>query len=329
MTTMQLPRSSATTTSSQFLLPVAAVTATVITSLLIRHTVSSSSNGSINNSGKSRRAVPDTNIYYYCYKYRSTIHRLKDGSLYIGAMMIVTPQEDDSSSSSSGNHNNKVPHGQGIKLYRQHKNTDHSDESDLHGKFKYSFEGTFEQGKPIYGVYTYTDGTQMEGPVVRGKIHGQGRMTLPDGSYYEGPFQYNTMFGDNGKFVYNNGREVSGHFVDGVLQGNGTVKTSHGDIAEGEWSEGKPTGKKMIVRYADGSVYEGEIKEDIENQVYLKHGTGVWQTPYDTRLKGSWKDDIAHGSFVILQSNGTCLKSDFWEGMECGKMVFTSTEDYL
>ncbi len=67
---------------------------------------------------------------------------------------------------------------------------------EFHGKGKYvyskdynekSYVGDFENGNfNGYGVMIYRDGGKYEGHWKNNKFHGKGRITLPDGSGWEG-----------------------------------------------------------------------------------------------------------------------------------------------
>ncbi len=77
------------------------------------------------------------------------------------------------------------------------------------GKGSYVYENSF---------FTYT------GEWVNGVKHGQGKLLLKDGSYYEGEFNEGEIMGD-GEFHYANGSVYKGSFHFGEKNGKGELTT--------------------------------------------------------------------------------------------------------
>lgn len=86
---------------------------------------------------------------------------------------------------------------------------------------------------------TLEDGSKYKGCWLRGMEtrQGQGVMTWPDGSVYEG------------------------YWKDNKPDGKGRMVSSKGDIYDGQWLNGMASGQGKFT-HRDGTVYEGFWKED-------------------------------------------------------------------
>ena len=138
------------------------------------------------------------------------------------------------------------------------------------------------------GKLTLPDGSVYEGELVNGKPHGKGKKTFSSGGYYEGDF------------------------VDGKWHGKGKVAWVEGDIYEGDWLEGKKHGKGKLT-LANGEVYEGDF---VENK---QHGKGKKTYPEGSIYEGDWLEGKKHGKGKLTLANGEVYEGDFVEDKQHGK----------
>lgn len=73
-----------------------------------------------------------------------------------------------------------------------------------------------------------------DGDVVKGKAHGKGVMTWPDGDRYEGDFVNGEMTG-KGVLTCSEGDRYEGDFVNGERKGYGTFYRCDGTTQQGQW----------------------------------------------------------------------------------------------
>lgn len=83
------------------------------------------------------------------------------------------------------------------------------------------------------------------------------KLTLPDGSSYEGELVGAEMYG-SGHRTYLDGSSYTGELAYGERCGRGTLKSPDGSSYEGEWVANMYEGQGKLTR-ADGSTHEGEF----------------------------------------------------------------------
>lgn len=77
----------------------------------------------------------------------------------------------------------------------------------------------------------------------KGKWHGRGKLTRPNGSVYEGDYVMGEMTGE-GRYSFPNGDAYEGHFLKGKFEGKGRYTFASGDPPlEGTFRDGKPVGE--------------------------------------------------------------------------------------
>eukprot|EP00959_Pyramimonas_sp_CCMP1952_P179497 3752761-Pyramimonas_sp.AAC.1 len=123
-------------------------------------------------------------------------------------------------------------------------------------------------------------------------MQGHGKMTRPDGSWYEGSWMKSLKHG-RGTEVLDGGDKYVGSYVNGVRCGQGKYEnvSTDGSVYEGTWANDAYHGKGTELRL-DGSKYFGCWK-DCERSgwgiQYDRGGsveqTGVWQAG---KLKQKW-----------------------------------------
>jgi len=107
-----------------------------------------------------------------------------------------------------------------------------------------------------------------------GNKHGKGKMSYPNGNYYEGEWFHGHMQG-RGTYQHNNG--------DGMPM----------DIYTGSFQESLQHGESAgtYTRY-DGATYRGDWK------LGKRHGIGTFSWPDGSCYRGFWVDDERHGMCV-------------------------------
>jgi hypothetical protein len=110
------------------------------------------------------------------------------------------------------------------------------------GTFEYSdggkFNGTFINGKKIYGKYTYQSGSIYEGYFKNEKRDSIGRYSYSNGDSFDGVFLNDQKL--FGTYFYKNGNEYKGGFVDNKPHGFGELNLKDGLKKEGFWNMGIP-----------------------------------------------------------------------------------------
>ncbi|MFO1323705.1 MAG: C13 family peptidase [Burkholderiales bacterium] len=160
---------------------------------------------------------------------------------------------------------------------------------------------------------TTADGGRYFGPLVNGRMHGQGRLEWDGGEVYEGGF------------------------VNGRFSGRGRWQSAYGDVYEGEYANGAKSGVGKFTR-RDGSVYVGEFRADEMNgrghyempggDVYdgqfrdgMFDGDGTYARRTDT-YRGSFKFGMFEGIGELVLANGSRYRGEFARGLFAGKGVF-------
>jgi hypothetical protein len=145
------------------------------------------------------------------------------------------------------------------------------------------FEGEMQRGKPHgRGVYSWPDGSRYEGDFQNGYRTGRGVQVWPDGARYEGEYREGNFSG-NGVYTWPDGSRYQGQFRNSNLHGQGVRTLANGDRYEGEYSEGKENGRGVYI-WANGDRYEGEWRDG------KAHGTGTRTNRNREVFSGQWTD---------------------------------------
>ncbi len=89
------------------------------------------------------------------------------------------------------------------------------------------------------------------------ELHGQGRLTFPDGGLFEGDVHANKI-GDKGRMRFPSGDVYEGSYSNGLAHGQGSYRWRNGQRYEGQWVNGQAQGTGRLA-FASGNVYEGEV----------------------------------------------------------------------
>lgn len=198
------------------------------------------------------------------------------------------------------------------------------------GRVDARFRGRMEGGKALgYGLVHYWDETGYavyEGELAGSRLHGEGTLTLADGSRYTGDFEGDKPHG-TGMFVDAAGNRYQGEFRDGVPHGQGSDSTASGEDYTGEYADGKRHGKGTLL-YADGNSYEGDFvagspegigRFDASEGVYEgpvaggePAGMGRFTAVNGDVYEGPFEDGEPNGTFRVIRLNGT-EESQVWK----------------
>lgn len=148
------------------------------------------------------------------------------------------------------------------------------------------------------------DGGRYFGPLVDGRLHGEGELEWESGARYVGNFEHGLMSGD-GRLETAGGDVYEGQFQSGMMHGNGRLETSGGEVFEGRFEH------DVFVdgTYTDGrgNLYEGEMKN------WYFHGDGRLETRYGEFREGRFEEgDLVRGAYT--HADGTTDEGRFVNG---------------
>eukprot|EP00892_Ulva_mutabilis_P004726 jgi/Ulvmu1/2625/UM014_0077.1 len=192
------------------------------------------------------------------------------------------------------------------------------------------YEGDKDQGlRHGHGAYNYANAAfRYEGEYFKGKKHGKGRLTLSDGSYFEGDFEHDEIVG-LGVRVHSDGSRHEGQFVDGEASGQGVYRSAQGWTIHANFAENRAVGHGTWEN-SDGDKYEGTFDGKFSGQGILqctngytyqgqwtcgeKNGHGFEQTNGET-YQGQFCNDRRHGIGTLTTADGrTYREAAFVEG---------------
>lgn len=148
------------------------------------------------------------------------------------------------------------------------------------------------------------DGGRYFGPLVDGRLHGEGELKWENGARYTGDFEHGLMAGD-GRLETAGSDVYEGQFQSGMKHGNGRLETSGGEVFEGRFE------RDVFVdgTYTDGrgNLYEGEMKS------WYFHGDGRLETRYGEVREGRFEEG-EHVEGTYTQADGTTDEGQFVDG---------------
>lgn len=151
---------------------------------------------------------------------------------------------------------------------------------------------------------------------------------------YVGQYENGRMSG-RGVFEYRNGDRYDGEFRDDTPNGSGTLTRANGTRYAGTFRDGQPlqievppaVGNKfdnydverregsttrVEVTQADGSRYEGEMRNDERN------GRGILEFANGDRYEGGFRDDRMSGWGVFMTKTGDVYEGEFGDDQPNG-----------
>jgi len=153
------------------------------------------------------------------------------------------------------------------------------------------------------------DGGRYYGPLVEGKLHGQGQLVWDNGVRYEGSFA-SGLFSGKGRMTGPSGT-YQGDYQQGQRWGQGEQTYLDGRKYRGDFVRDQFHGKG---RYEDldGVVYEG----DFENDTFS--GEGIYTSASGVRHEGRFLKWRSHGQGVFTDADGTVYEGKFVNGALTG-----------
>lgn len=121
-----------------------------------------------------------------------------------------------------------------------------------------------------FGIYAYENKYfRYEGEWLNGVKHGNGKLVMNDGSFYEGDFRDGEISGNGYKFDTTRETEYTGEFYEGVYQGKGLLRCKNQFVYEGDFYEN--------LKHGYGELNEFKINQVFKGQWYFnkRHGQGV------------------------------------------------------
>ena len=123
----------------------------------------------------------------------------------------------------------------------------------------HKYTGEFKDGvRHGKGVMLLPGGRKLVGVWVTNEIR-EGTFTAPDGSIYEGHWEFRERNGQ-GTLTFPDGRKYVGEFKSDQIHGQGTMTWPDGRVYAGDFHFGARTGQGTMT-YPDGQKYSGEFKD--------------------------------------------------------------------
>ena len=154
----------------------------------------------------------------------------------------------------------------------------------------------------------------------QGVMHGEGTLTLADGSSYEGAFVAGEMSGF-GLRRWPDGATYSGQFLQGEMHGAGTYIAADGEQYEGSYEANRRHGQGMLT-LANGDRYEGDFVS--------QHRTGEGAMAYATgdAYRGAWHNNQRSGQGTLQVREGGLYRGNFEEDSPHGEGQYTQPSGY-
>ncbi len=168
---------------------------------------------------------------------------------------------------------------------------------------------------------------QIQGPLVKGKLNGQGKLVFSDGTIWQGEFKDSVLHGkgekigskqeerghfDRGCLIKGTlqiGKERwKGSFRNGKLHGKGSFLVDSKEMMVGEFKDGKLHGSGKAIRFSRSSKKIVEEGEFLEGKL---HGKGVRIYPSGVRWDSHFSQGVASGAGKIVYPGGSTEVGEF------------------
>ena len=100
------------------------------------------------------------------------------------------------------------------------------------------------------------------------------------------------------------------------LNGEYEVEFTDGSIYNGQWKDDKKNGKGHFI-WANGDIYKGDYEED------KMHGKGEFITPIGNKYEGDYEEDKMHGKGKFTYKNDDVYEGDFQDNKRHGNGTLT------
>lgn len=145
--------------------------------------------------------------------------------------------------------------------------------------------------------------------------HGFGNQAWPDGSYYEGEWEFDYCSGF-GRMVKSNGDFYEGYWAEDQCHGQGKLLSKNGSIYEGEWENGKKSGIGFELKKNE-SIYTGKFENDEKN------GIGSIKLENGDKYEGQFRDGVFHGNGKYCWNDGRVYEGLWDMGLMHGLGTFS------
>jgi len=123
-----------------------------------------------------------------------------------------------------------------------------------------------------YQTIAYIDGSIYEGNLYDGLYHGQGKLTLEDGTIFEGTYNAGTI--TYGTADYGNGNRYTGSFTNNKWNGKGFLHKGNGDFYLGQFSNGNITGSGEYYNSTSQTTISGKFTDGIATREVITKKNG-------------------------------------------------------
>lgn len=184
-------------------------------------------------------------------------------------------------------------------------------ETNMKSARPYYEGGLLNQLRHGYGKCQYRNaGFSYEGEWMHGRMHGPGKLQLPDG-VYEGDFRNGEITG-SGMKVWSDGSQYTGEFIDGEMHGQGLFLRSDGERYEGGFVRNQRSGHGVLVM-PDGTRYDGLFEE------HRLNGHGTCEASNGDHYVGEWCNGNMDGMGEYWYANGDHYFGRFARNLREGK----------
>ena len=150
------------------------------------------------------------------------------------------------------------------------------------------YVGSWVKGKRHgKGIYTWPNGEEYIGNFKNGKQDGNGSFTWINGEKYVGEWKKDKQHG-KGSFTWPNGEKYVGDFKNGKQNGKGVFTWPNGEKYQGNFTNGKQNGKGIFT-FSNGEKYDGDYFNGV------MHGKGTYLWPNGEKYIGEWKKNFMSG----------------------------------
>eukprot|EP00928_Gymnodinium_smaydae_P058432 TRINITY_DN4163_c0_g1_i3.p1 TRINITY_DN4163_c0_g1~~TRINITY_DN4163_c0_g1_i3.p1 ORF type:complete len:1144 (+),score=236.26 TRINITY_DN4163_c0_g1_i3:55-3432(+) len=214
-------------------------------------------------------------------------------------------------------------------------------DSDIIGRGKISYpdgavyEGELWKGKRHgSGCHTRPDGcTKYDGEWLEGRRHGFGRLSYDDAgrSYYEGEWRDDRKHG-HGKQVWPSGNVYEGQWNNGEMSGEGQMSWTDGpglpEVYSGSWDASLPEGTGTHTWLAASPQLPGkELPSQHMNNRYegewargQRHGVGTFYYASSAAYTGEWHENVKQGQGKYTSEDGHVFRGRFADGRMTGEV---------
>ena len=178
-------------------------------------------------------------------------------------------------------------------LYPRETNTFETNKHSTRPLYEGGLQNQLRHG---YGKCQFNNAAYAyEGEWAQGRMHGQGKLQLPDG-FYDGEFCGGEISG-SGIRCWHDGSQYTGEFLDGEMHGQGLLLRADGERYEGGFRRNQRSGQGILV-LPDGTRYEGYFEE------HRLNGHGIMEQVSGDRYEGDWCNGNMDGSGEYWHANG-------------------------